>query len=172
MRFKINTIGDEGLSVDVPVTADWLAAACADLDARPASTGLRFRGRLTKSGNDYFMRGDLHGALETPCARCLEPARLPVEAPVAVTFVSSDAAHPSIEDDDPDVIFFAGNEIDVSDEIRDEILLALPVGPLCQPECRGLCPVCGGNRNVTPCDCEERARVAGSKLAALGRLKV
>jgi len=172
MRFKINQIGDEGLSVDVPVKADWLAAACPDVDARPAASGLRLRGRLLKSGNDYFLRGNLQGTLETTCARCLEPARLAVDAPVAVTFVSSDAAAADVEDDDPDVIKFAGNEIDVSDEIRDEILLALPVGPLCGPDCRGLCSVCGGNRNVTPCECEEQQRMASGKLAALGRLKI
>jgi uncharacterized protein len=172
MRFKINQIGDEGLSVDVPVTGEWLAAACPDLEARPGSSGLAFRGRITKSANDYLLRGDLSGALEAPCARCLEPARLDIEAPVTVTFVSSEADDAGLADDDPDVVAFAGPEIDVSDEIRDEILLAIPVSPLCKPDCRGLCPVCGGNRNVTPCDCEERQRRAQSKLAALGNLKV
>jgi len=172
MRFKINQIGDEGLSADVPVTAEWFAAACPDLDARPASSGLAFRGRLTKSGNDYLLRGTLAGALETPCARCLEPARLTIDAPMAVTFVSTDASEPGLDDDDPDVVTFAGSDIDVGEEIRDEILLAIPVGPLCTPTCRGLCPVCGGNRNFAPCDCEDRQRQAQSKLAALGRLKV
>jgi uncharacterized protein len=172
MRFKITQIGDEGLDVDVPLTSEWLAAACPDLDARPAATGLRFRGRLAKSGTDFLLRGDLGGALETPCARCLEPARVQVEAPIAVTFVSSDADSADLEDDDPDVVVFGGNEIDVGEEVRDEILLAIPVGPLCSPTCRGLCPVCGGNRNVTPCDCEAQQQQSQSRLAALGRLKV
>src|SRR5215813_3481967 len=98
MRFKINQIGDEGLNADVPVTAQWLAAACPDLDARPAPSGLAFHGRLTKSGNDYLLRGHLGGELETPCARCLEPAHLAIDAPIAVTFVSSEAGNAGLED--------------------------------------------------------------------------
>jgi uncharacterized protein len=172
MRFKITQIGDEGLDVDVPVTREWLAAACPDLDAHPSAAGLRFRGRLSKSGTDYLLRGDLSGALEMPCARCLEPARLPIETPLLVTFVSNDANDAGLDDDDPDVIVFAGPEIDLGEELRDEILLAIPVSPLCSPDCRGLCPVCGGNRNTSPCDCEESQRRAQSPLAALGRLKV
>jgi uncharacterized protein len=176
MRFKINQIGDEGLAVDVPVTEEWLAAACPDLDVRPASSGLVFRGRLAKSGDDFLLRGDVRGSLETPCARCLEPARVDVQAPLAVTFVprdvGSDAGRELDEEDDPDVVMFGGGEIDVSDEVRDEILLAIPVGPLCSPTCRGLCAVCGGNRNLVPCDCVERQRQGESKLAALARLKV
>jgi uncharacterized metal-binding protein YceD (DUF177 family) len=172
MRFKINQIADEGLVVDVPVTAEWLAAACPDLDARPAPGGLALRGRLTKSGGDYLLRGDLRGELETVCARCLEPARVAIEAPVTVTFVQRDDDELDVDDEDPDVVSFAGNELDLGDDVRDEVLLAMPVGPLCRPDCQGLCPVCGGNRNQVRCDCEERQRQSGSKLAALGRLKV
>jgi len=181
MRFKINQIGDDGLAVDAPVTGDWLHAACPDLDAHPGPGGVAVRGRLLKSGDDYLLRGQVRGSLEMPCARCLEPARVDVDAPLVVTFVprsgtgpmqtqtDDDAAEPG---DDPDVVEFAGNEIDLSDEVRDEILLAIPVSPVCAPTCCGLCPVCGGNRNLVPCDCAERQRQGESKFAALGRLKV
>ena len=172
MRFKINQIGDEGLALNVPVTAEWLAAACPDLEARPAASGITLRGRLTKSGSDYLLQGDIRGTLETTCGRCLEPAQLVIDAPLTVTFVPADADEAEEDDDDPDVVAFTGNEIDVGDELRDEILLAIPLSPLCAPTCRGLCPVCGGNRNATPCDCEERQRQGHSKLAALGRLKI
>jgi len=176
MRFKINQIGDDGLAVDAPVTREWLHAACPDLDAQPGPAGVALRGRLVKSGDDYLLRGEVRGALETPCARCLEPARIDVEAPLVVTFVprsgQGDEADETGADEDPDVVEFAGNEIDLADEVRDEILLAIPVSPLCAPTCRGLCPVCGGNRNLVPCDCAERQRQGESKFAALGRLKV
>jgi uncharacterized protein len=172
MRFKINDIGDEGLVVDVRVTAEWLAAACPELDARPAPRGLALRGRIDKSGDDYLLRGTLQGALETTCARCLEPARLAVDTPLAVTFVPSDERHPAVEVEDPEVVPFAGNDIDIGDDVRDEILLAIPINPVCAESCRGLCPVCGGNRNAILCDCEERQRRTGSKLGALAKLKL
>jgi uncharacterized protein len=170
MRFKINEIGDGGLTLDVPITSEWLATVCPDLDARPTAKGLKLRGRLAQSGDDYLLLGQLAGTLEATCGRCLEPARVVVEAPVSVTFVPAD----DDEDlgDDAAVVGFAGNEIDISDEVRDEILLAIPLKPLCRETCLGLCSVCGGNRNATPCDCEEQARQAASRFAALGDLKV
>jgi uncharacterized protein len=171
MRFKINEIGDDGLALDVPVTSEWLSGACPDLEARPAAGGLSLRGRLTKSGDDYLLVGHLGGALEASCGRCLEPARVPVDVDLTITFVPADEDDEEIADDE-DVVGFAGNEIALDDELRDEILLALPLQVLCQESCRGLCPVCGGNRNANPCDCEAQQRQAQSQFAALGKLKI
>jgi uncharacterized protein len=173
MRFKINEIGDEGLTLDVPITSEWLASACPDLEAHPAAGGLALRGRLSKNGDDYLLLGRLAGALETPCARCLEPARVAVDGQVAVTFVAADEGdQEELDADDADVVGFAGNEIVLDDEVRDEILLAIPVQVLCSEACKGLCPVCGGNRNVTPCQCEAERRESASQFAALGKLKI
>src|SRR4051794_16709372 len=152
MRFKINEIGDEGLTLDVPITSEWLATACPDLEARPGMAGLSLRGRLSANGDDYLLLAHIGGVLEATCGRCLEPARVTIDTNLAVTFVPAD------EDeevgDDPDVVGFAGKEIFIDDEVRDEILLAIPLQILCKESCRGLCPVCGGNRNQVPCECE------------------
>jgi DUF177 domain-containing protein len=174
MRFKIKDIGDDGLDVELPVTAAWLGEQCPDLDARLGAEGLTMRGVLEKSGDDVLLRGDLRGTLETACARCLEPARIALDIPLTVSFVEKGAEGDGEEDsdDEDDVAFFDGDEIDLGSELRDEILLAMPINPLCQEGCRGLCPVCGGNRNGVPCDCEERQRGVTSKLSALGRIKL
>jgi uncharacterized protein len=170
MRFKINEIGAEGLPLNVAVTADWVAAACPDLGARPGSKGLALVGRIEKMGEDYLLRANLRGEIETACARCLEPAEVPVNVPLAVTFVSREA-NKTDDDEDPDVIAFLGSEIDVGDEVRDEILMALPINPLCKEACRGLCPVCGGNLNLAACGCKAEAAPVGA-FAALGKLKL
>lgn len=171
MRFKINEIADEGLAIDVPVTAEWLAGVCPDLGARATEAGLTLRGRLTRSGDEYLFTANVRGVLEATCGRCLEPARIAIDAPMTVTFVPADEDDEELGDD-ADVVGFAGNEIDLSDEVRDEILLAIPLKPLCSESCRGLCPVCGGNRNTVPCTCESDQRQASSQFAALGKLKV
>ncbi|HVU49395.1 MAG TPA: DUF177 domain-containing protein [Polyangia bacterium] len=155
----------------MPITSEWLASACPDLEAHPGPSGLALRGRLSKSGDDYLLLGRLAGALETTCARCLEPARVPVDAQVAVTFVPADEGE-EVGEDDGDIVGFAGNEIVLDDELRDEILLALPVQVLCAESCQGLCPVCGGNRNTVPCQCEAERRQSASQFAALGKLKI
>ncbi|HEX4405972.1 MAG TPA: DUF177 domain-containing protein [Polyangia bacterium] len=173
MRFKINEIGDGGLALTVPVTSEWLATTCPDLGARLGDAGLVLRGRLSQTGDDYLLMGRLAGALETTCARCLEAARVSVDAQLAVTFVPTNLDQKDDEiDEADDVIAFGGNEIDLSDEIRDEILLALPLQSLCSEACRGLCSICGGNRNTAPCECEADQRQAASRFAALGKLKI
>ncbi len=175
MQFKVKDIGAEGVDVDLPVTAAWMSAQCPDVDARPGAGGLAFQGRLDRSGQDYLLRGQLRGSLSTTCSRCLEPAELPLDVPVSVVYVDKDDG-PSDDDDEdtldaPDVLTFEDGVIDLAPELRDEILLALPVSVLCRPDCAGLCPVCGGNRNVKPCDCVEREGAKVSKLAALAKFK-
>ena len=49
--------------------------------------------------------------------------------------------------------FFSGDGVNLSDIVREQVLLAVPMKVICQPDCRGLCPVCGANRNVRQCDC-------------------
>ena len=173
MRFKINEIGDGGLPVNVSVTTEWLASACPDIDARPAAAGLAFTGQITPSGDDYLLRGELVGDLETPCARCLEPALVHVDLPLTVTFVPAGAEDVDPEEDaDPDVVTFKGGEIDLSGELRDELVLAIPFNPLCDEACRGLCPLCGGNRNLVPCTHAAATPTTPGGLAALGKIKL
>jgi len=183
MLYKINEIGDEGLSLKVPLSADWLKAECPDLDARLAPAGLTFRGRLQRSGDDVFLNGSLTGGVECVCARCLETARVSLQLPVHVTFVPREDDEDEDDDDDDGhggagkdgggVMHFDGDQIDLTPELREQILLAIPIGPLCREDCAGLCPLCGGNRNRTPCDCRAPEAPASTRLgAALGKLKM
>jgi uncharacterized protein len=175
MRFKINEIGDGGLPVNVSVTTEWLASACPDIGARTAEDGLTFRGQITPTGDDYLLRGELRGDLETSCARCLEPALVHVDVPITVTFVPAvtEEVEPESEDEgDPDVVTFKGGELDLSDELRDELVLAIPFNPLCDEACRGLCPLCGGNRNIVPCTHAAATPTTPGGLAALGKIKL
>ena len=136
-------------------------------------------GSLLSSGDDGgFVPCAGCGALAAgPCARCLEPAKLPLDVDVSVIYVEREAepAHDEEIDeatlDAPDVLTFKDGNIDLSDELRDEILLAVPVSVLCREDCLGLCPVCGGNRNVSPCDCVEREKQSQGKFAVLAKLK-
>src|SRR5262249_11340282 len=153
----------------------WLTAACSDVDARPAQDGLRFTGQLMPAGDDYLLRGELAGDLGTPCARCLGPALGTGDVPMTMTFVAAGtqkAGGDEEGDDDRDVVTFKGGEIDLSDELRDAIVLAVPFNPLCDEACRGLCPLCGGNRNLVPCTHAAAVPTTPGGLAALGKIKL
>jgi uncharacterized protein len=172
MRYKIKDIGDEGLEVRVVVTEAWLKAECPDFDVRPGEAGIALTGRLEPAGDEYLLRGEIRGGLLTQCARCLEPATLALDVPVMLTFVEREAPADDEEDDDEEeVIHVLDGVIDVGPALRDELLLALPMGPLCREDCAGICPTCGVNRNLTPCGCA-KGPAGGGKLGALAKVKL
>jgi len=174
MRFEIKEIGDDGLVVDLPITEAWLAEECPGVEATLTRKGLRLRGTLTTTGDDVFLRGTVSGEMKSTCVRCLEEAKLPVSIPMLTTFVEESDEDEEEEDanDDLDVATFDGDAIDLAPEIRDQLMLTLPLHPLCREDCRGLCPVCGVNRNQKACTCEEKARESASPLAGLRNIKL
>ncbi len=172
MRFKIRDIGDDGLTIQEPVTAAWLAAECPDLGAKPTPGGIKVAGRLEKSGGEsYLLRAHLKGSLQATCSRCLELANIPLSIPLTISFVEKDVGALDDEDaGDEHIQPITDRTIDLGVAIRDEILLAMPISPLCKDDCVGICPLCGGNRNANPCDCVERQKQAQSKFNVLSKL--
>ena len=172
MRYKIKDIGEDGIDIRVAVSEAWLAAECPDAPLCLSEGGVTFDGRLEPVGEGYLLRGTLRGGLTVPCGRCLEPAMVQIESPVAATFVEGDEPEVTEDDDTPDdVVVFQYGVIDVGQPLRDEILLAIPMTPVCRPECAGICPTCGVNRNLTPCGCRKQP-LETSKLGALVKVKL
>jgi uncharacterized protein len=114
---------------------------------------------VTREGDDVLVTGEFDAAVPLTCSRCLEEFRRPVHAAVAARYAPRPAVPGDVElgSDDLDLDFYDHDELNLDSLIETETTLALPMKPLCREDCRGLCPVCGGNRNVTPCTCEGRA---------------
>jgi uncharacterized protein len=117
------------------------------------------RGTLTPMIGQYLFQGTVEGVFSQPCARCLETAEIPVSLPVVWTFEEGSGEHRgrSLEEEDEAYGLFAyqGAAIDLARPVWAEVNLALPVKFVCREDCRGLCPMCGGNRNTAPCTCRE-----------------
>ena len=136
---------------------------------------------LTKSGLKFLLKGRLTTTLELACSRCLEPFEIPVDATLDLTFVPAvepakpvaETAAPArakktprhgnedveldgteVADDDLGLSEYSGDEIDLGQMMREQFYLALPMKPLCRADCKGLCPICGKNRNRETCSCE------------------
>lgn len=167
----------------VPLVAD-IPAAALDVPAEDfvVDGQVRFEGDVERgSGESYQLRGRLQAQLALPCARCAEPFALPVDVPIDLRFVpmvpektSTRASTPSdddddgreMSDDDPSVVPYDEPRIDLAQVAREQFYLAVPMKPLCRPDCQGLCPQCGTNRNAATCTCEsqwEDPRLAGLK---------
>ena len=93
--------------------------------------------------------GAVGTAWEGECRRCLQTARGNVRAEVREIY----RPHPPGEPADEETYPLGADHLDLRPLARDAILLALPVAPLCRPDCAGLCPSCGADLNVDRCDC-------------------
>jgi uncharacterized protein len=112
---------------------------------------------LHKDKDRFRLEGTVRTVLELPCSRCLEPYRLPVDAALDLRYLPvserSSEDETEVSEEDVDISFYQDDQIDLSELLREQFYLVLPMKPLCQEECRGLCPQCGVNRNTGTCDC-------------------
>ncbi|RKX25955.1 MAG: hypothetical protein DRP45_04695 [Candidatus Zixiibacteriota bacterium] len=111
---------------------------------------------VQKSGEEYFCQGSVSAQLLMECARCL--AEFPMEVDSKTDFVISAGMlaekHKDVIDDE-DYVLLRGNDlcVDVSEPVRQAVVLSLPLKPLCSEECKGLCARCGTNLNKKTCSC-------------------
>jgi uncharacterized protein len=114
--------------------------------------------RASRSGHEVRLRGNISASAEVDCDRCLKTVSLPIETEFDVKYLptedytSSEAAE--LQEEDLSVSFFDGETIDLDELVREQVLLAMPARALCGEECKGLCPICGADRNTNSCDCE------------------
>jgi len=108
---------------------------------------------------DIRLRGNFAGKFQIPCARCVEPVEVPLAAEFDLIFrpAEADAEAPerSITAPETEIGYYQGDSLLLEDVLREQVLLSLPVRTLCKPDCKGLCPRCGQNRNSQPCHCDE-----------------
>lgn len=100
---------------------------------------------LTSMTDGLLVRGAATVPAEVVCSRCLRAWR----EGVSVSFEQIYRERPLSEDE---MEIEPGGWIDVGDLVHDEVSLGLPRGPVCRPDCRGLCPTCGTDLNTDPCD--------------------
>jgi len=143
----------------LPFDLHWTAGKdTSALAGVPEVTGeLRFQGTARLAGEGMRLQGHLHADIAPACARCLEPITMDVDRDFDLLYqpesVLGESAEVEIHAADAEVGFFAGPGVDIEEVAREQVLLALPMQPLCRPDCRGLCPRCGANLNAGACAC-------------------
>jgi uncharacterized protein len=175
LNVDLKTIPETGLTVAIDLGAEWFELW------RAADPGLEFgdaritgQVELAKHGHDILVRGNLSSQIELACSRCLEPFTAPAAIEFDLLLVPAPAAPPAgdaeLSPSDLDLDYYTGEIIDLESILREQIILMLPLKPLCDEVCKGLCPQCGANLNRETCACKTGA--VNSPFASLAKLKI
>jgi len=131
----------------------------------PAAYELHIR----KKGAIIEVSGPVRCVLTLACSKCMEEFAFPVEAvldmELAPRTLMPSASELELTGEDLDVCYYEGDEIDLDPFVYDEIMLNVPIKPVCSEDCKGLCEICGANRNREECRCSAAPRtLLGEKL--------
>lgn len=149
LSFSLRALSQGALPVVGELTTD--DAVWAEGDVRPVGS-IGVTGRLSGAGSGrFYFSGSFQGTAVGECRRCLASVETPVRGDLQVLFADADDENA----DEPDVFPLSevGTMVDLRPAVREQWLLEAPVLPLCRPECLGLCPTCGADRNAGPCGC-------------------
>jgi uncharacterized protein len=112
---------------------------------------------LDDSDGEIRIQGKYSVEMTAQCDRCLGGARFPLEAEFDLYYrpASYIAREEEVELDEgeAEIGFYEGKGLELGDILREQVMLALPMQRVCSEDCKGICPVCGGNRNEATCDC-------------------
>jgi uncharacterized protein len=110
--------------------------------------------------------------MEADCDRCLEAARFPIDSDFALYYrpvAEGYGDEKEIDSGEAEMGFYEGDGVELNDVLREFILLTLPMQRVCRESCKGICPLCGQNRNQKECQCH--AETSDDRWAALKSLK-
>jgi uncharacterized protein len=129
---------------------------------------------LPRTGGQVRIQGKYAVEMTAECDRCLGRAVFPLNesfdlfySPVAVIARDEEVA---IDESETEIGFYKGDGLELEDVLRERVLLALPMQRVCREDCRGICPVCGKNRNDGACDCQPDAK--DDRWGALRKLNI
>lgn len=121
---------------------------------------VRTEGRMSNAGDVLLLEATMSTQVRRTCGRCLKEFTAVTKAEVVEKFYPASA-----ENIEQDAFVYDSDVIEITEPLREGLLLAEPLQALCSPDCRGLCPVCGANLNDGDCGCDRFT--VDPRLAAL-----
>jgi uncharacterized protein len=151
MKVDLRVITPEGCDMTFSEIAEDLELAA---DGFEFPDPIEVKLSATKSGDEIVFQGRVSSPVEMECARCLEMFESAIKPKIqfVIQLLEINEPQPS-EDDDFVILPKTTGEYDISQRVREAIMLELPLKPLCSEDCKGLCPMCGTNLNEDECDC-------------------
>lgn len=148
IKFSVSRVEKEPVFLEGSESAEFWALP--EDDQYTGSSPVEYELTARSVSGSILVSGRVAGKVSAACGRCLVPFELEiVNENIELYYAKEDIRE---------------EEMDITADIRDELLITLPMNPLCSDECSGLCPVCGGNRNKKKCSCSQGGNLAWSAL--------
>ena len=113
---------------------------------------------LPDSEGEIRIRGQYSVEMTAQCDRCLGRARFPLEAQFDLYYRPAtyleEEDEVEIDEGEAEIGFYEGKGLELGDVLREQVMLALPMQRVCSQDCKGICAICGSNRNEAECDCK------------------
>jgi uncharacterized protein len=174
LKIQVSLIPEEGRQLEYTIDGDGYREVLQqgsgiDFRIHPASVAVTIHKILETVTLDI----SVETALDLDCGRCLESFTLPVQSVFRHTLVPArdeEAQKTDLADEDISFGYYQDDLIDLDALVYEQILLQVPMKPLCAEACRGLCAKCGANLNAAPCVC--RTGDVDSRLEALKKFTI
>ena len=171
MEIRVSDIPEEGMKVELdPDPADF---GTLDTDVALVEVGgASFCIEKVAATTTVRVSGKVDAAVELICSRCGKRFRQPASSRFDLELDPMEAMpggdEAELRSGDLDVEFYRGGSFELNDLMREQILLQVPMKPLCRDDCKGLCQFCGIDKNEADCKCGPPTGHPG--LAGLGGL--
>ncbi len=151
MKIVIPDIPEEGLIVELEENIS--------IEGYSFSSPVKAQLAVNKTANEVMVTGSYSVELELECSRCLQGVKQAQEFPISVVYHPADeigSEKHGLHDDEMDMGFYSGEELELQELITEQILLNVQMKPLCKEECKGICPKCGIDLNHGTCACVQK----------------
>ncbi|MCK4911997.1 MAG: DUF177 domain-containing protein [Thermodesulfovibrionales bacterium] len=153
MKIELAQIPEEGLEIkaDEKVVIGDNQPVTAELDII-----------VQEVAGEFLVKGNVSASMELTCGRCLKEFKK--DLALAIDLVYSRTNEAEGEGKDHEVTagelntgFITGDELDLAEVVSEQLMLSMPMRPLCEEGCKGICPKCGADLNEKECGCETRS---------------
>ncbi len=151
MLIKLKDIPEEGLHLKYKENPEQLSVSGY------VNKDIEIDAHIIKNADDIFINGSIEAELTMECSRCLKVFTVTINPNFSVNYMPAlegfDEEELELNKADMEIGFYKGGTFELDDLIKEQIVLSVPMQPLCSLSCKGICPVCGQNLNVKGCNC-------------------